>query len=448
MGGIVKNSNNKLDFTAYKEATDSLKKQLKDIFMSEDSSIFVKYISGRVKSEESLKKKMAKDQLEYNKDNVEAHIFDVAGVRIVCLYKDDIYKIIDKITESGFKIKKYKDYLTNPKKSGYSGYHLILEYEVDGKVVNAEVQIRTLGMDLWSSLEHIIRYKKSYSLEKSIINDLDFFTHYENGLIDNSSYIISNMFDNLSNMINVSDDVLTNLSKKSIVDNDNNYNNNINVLDKSNYETALKILDNIMRNDISFIYNGKKIIEHKSGRLKNDKSIYSKLRRKYKGNIDNIDINSEMLNMSDIVGYRLVVPFLCDIDLAFNMLKDYSLRYPNVIWISDDMVEDYVKNPKDNGYSCYHVNGYVNVNYNDPSKMPKWIRVEIQIRTLAMDLWASYQRKLCFHKKETHYKELLYEFSEICREIDNEFSNYGKVVRGTKNNNDKVLKKVNNNFKI
>ena len=419
-----------IDYKLYEKATHKVGDKLTEILNGDDSSIFVKYISGRVKSRDSLMRKMKKMGLEYNRENLEGNIHDVAGLRVVCLYKDDIYKIINKIKDSGIKLIKHKDYVTMPKKSGYSGYHLIVSTDIDGKEVNVEIQIRTLGMDLWSSLDHLMRYKKFTEIGDVSADDLYDYLYLK--------YRSSDLFELLTKTINSYDEKLTNLNKLSKSNDIFVNQNNLFNLDMSDFDKALDVLNDVLTKEIDFTQNGKRLVEHRIGRIKNEKNVFSKLNRKNNGNFRTIDLYSEISRMSDIVGYRLVVPFLSDIDLVYQKLVEYSISHYDVLRI--DIIQDYVKNPKENGYSSYHINAYVNINANDTSKEPKWVRTEIQIRTLAMDLWASYQRKLCYHKENSMYNDVMSDFAKVCRNIDNEFDVYGRLIREEKKDNSKTKK--------
>ncbi len=126
-------------------------------------------ISKRIKTPESIKNKLEKKNYEHNFRNMIDKISDIAGIRITCPLKSDIYNVIDIIDElPEFEIIETKDYLSKPKKSGYSGYHLIIEtpIEVEGKTVpvKVEIQIRTMAMDFWATNEHKMRYKSNKKL--------------------------------------------------------------------------------------------------------------------------------------------------------------------------------------------------------------------------------------------------------------------------------------------
>jgi putative GTP pyrophosphokinase len=124
----------------------------------------VEHIKSRIKSKESALKKLEKKGYEITLDNLKNHIHDMVGVRIVCSFLSDVYDIVNIIEKSeNIKIKEKKDYIANPKQSGYSSYHLIvlvpIYLEQNTEYIEAEIQIRTMAMDFWASLDHKIQYK-------------------------------------------------------------------------------------------------------------------------------------------------------------------------------------------------------------------------------------------------------------------------------------------------
>lgn len=126
----------------------------------------IDHISYRLKSPQSIIQKMRKDKLNFDVNTMEKHITDIAGIRIVCSFEDDIFKIVEIIkNNSDYILFKEKDYVSNPKPSGYRSYHLIFYVSVhllDGtQQVPVELQIRTMAMDFWASLEHEIKYKNN-----------------------------------------------------------------------------------------------------------------------------------------------------------------------------------------------------------------------------------------------------------------------------------------------
>ena len=113
----------------------------------------IEHVTSRIKSSESIVKKLKRHGLEVNMDNMQNCLSDIAGIRIVCSFTSDIYRIADRI----------KNYIANPKPNGYKSYHMVVSVPVylsTGPVnVKVEIQIRTIAMDFWASLEHKIRYK-------------------------------------------------------------------------------------------------------------------------------------------------------------------------------------------------------------------------------------------------------------------------------------------------
>lgn len=124
----------------------------------------IEHITSRVKSPQSIAKKIRHKGLELNTENIVKYINDVAGIRIICSFTSDIYRIANLIAkQNDVKVLKIKDYIMAPKENGYMSYHMIVsvpiflaESVVDTKV---EIQIRTIAMDFWASLEHKIYYK-------------------------------------------------------------------------------------------------------------------------------------------------------------------------------------------------------------------------------------------------------------------------------------------------
>ena len=124
----------------------------------------IEHIKTRIKTPESIVKKLKKNGYEITIENMIKNINDIAGVRLICSFTSDIYKLAEMIgNQSDLKVLAIKDYIKNPKESGYKSYHMIVSVPiflsdsvVDTKV---EIQIRTIAMDFWASLEHKIYYK-------------------------------------------------------------------------------------------------------------------------------------------------------------------------------------------------------------------------------------------------------------------------------------------------
>lgn len=138
---------------------------LNDEFSVEHKRNPIASIQSRVKTPDSIYWKLKKLGYEVTVDNIKEHLNDVAGIRVVCPFIDDIYHVADLLaSQDDIRLVKVKDYIEHPKENGYRSYHMIVEIPVffsEGKTfMRAEVQIRTIGMDFWASLEHQLRYKK------------------------------------------------------------------------------------------------------------------------------------------------------------------------------------------------------------------------------------------------------------------------------------------------
>ena len=175
----------------YERAMDKTKVELEDIQNSLNKTYnynVINNIECRIKSPESIVKKMKRKNYDLNYKALISNINDVAGIRIICPFKTDIPKIKNVIEEkSSIDVLEVKDYVRTPKKSGYSGLHIIGQVPVDigGTEANVkmEIQIRTMAMDFWSTAEHKIKYKAQNKLSKldskkmifyaKIINELD-----------------------------------------------------------------------------------------------------------------------------------------------------------------------------------------------------------------------------------------------------------------------------------
>lgn len=137
----------------------------------------IEYITSRVKSEESMKEKLKRKNLQVNLETALTKIYDAAGIRIICEYIDDVYSVVKMLKKfKDLKILQEKDYIKNPKENGYRSYHIVFEVPLDiaGEIhpVNIEVQIRTIAMDFWASLEHEMKYKKNIKNQEMIVEEL------------------------------------------------------------------------------------------------------------------------------------------------------------------------------------------------------------------------------------------------------------------------------------
>lgn len=137
----------------------------------------IEHIKKRVKSPESIVKKLKRYGYETSIENMVKYVNDIAGVRLICSFSSDIYRLAEMIgNQSDLKVLSIKDYIRNPKQSGYKSYHMLVSVPiflsdsvVDTKV---EIQIRTIAMDFWASLEHQLKYKQEVPNQKEIVGSL------------------------------------------------------------------------------------------------------------------------------------------------------------------------------------------------------------------------------------------------------------------------------------
>ncbi len=130
----------------------------------------IESIKTRLKTPKSIIEKMDRIGVPLSVENIEHKLSDVAGVRVICSFVDDIYRLADMLAlQDDVYILKTKDYIKNPKPSGYRSLHLIVEVPIflsqEKRFMRVEVQLRTIAMDFWASLEHKLRYKKDIPQE-------------------------------------------------------------------------------------------------------------------------------------------------------------------------------------------------------------------------------------------------------------------------------------------
>lgn len=137
----------------------------------------IEHVSSRVKQPDSLIKKVISKGIDLSAESIRANITDIAGVRVTCSFIADTYRVLDALTkQDDVKVIEIKDYIKEPKPSGYKSLHAIIEIPVflsTGPVpVVVEIQIRTIAMDFWASLEHKIFYKYDQEVPDRLISDL------------------------------------------------------------------------------------------------------------------------------------------------------------------------------------------------------------------------------------------------------------------------------------
>lgn len=137
----------------------------------------IEAIKSRIKTPESIVNKMKRKGLDINMNSLMYYIEDVAGIRVICSFIDDIYEVANMLVcQDDVKLLSVKDYIKNPKPNGYRSYHMIVEVPVffanRRQNMKVEVQLRTIAMDFWASLEHKMKYKKNIEGSDEIVAEL------------------------------------------------------------------------------------------------------------------------------------------------------------------------------------------------------------------------------------------------------------------------------------
>ena len=149
----------------YQQAVSELKvkfRSLRQSFLNKGEHSPIEFVVGRVKTVDSIKEMMTRRVIA--PDVIENDMQDIAGIRIMCQFVDDIYRVVDLIHQrQDMQVIEERDYIQNAKPSGYRSYHMVISYSVflpDGpKKIIAEIQIRTLAMNFWATVEHTLNYK-------------------------------------------------------------------------------------------------------------------------------------------------------------------------------------------------------------------------------------------------------------------------------------------------
>ena len=167
----------------------------------------IEHIKTRIKTPESIVKKLKRYGYETSIENMVRYINDIAGVRLICSFTSDIYRLAEMIgNQSDLKVLSIKDYIKNPKPNGYRSYHMIVEIPVffsKGKTpMRVELQIRTNGMDFWATLEHQLRFKKG-------IEDLPGYAEISEELLRSAQAVIEtdNEMQQIKNKIGMFHDI-------------------------------------------------------------------------------------------------------------------------------------------------------------------------------------------------------------------------------------------------
>lgn len=177
----------------------------------------IEAVNGRVKSISSILEKCRKKDIPL--ENITEKIEDIAGIRVMCQFVEDIYKVVEIFKKrKDMKIVQEKDYITNPKPSGYRSYHLIATYDVETmegtKNIFIEIQIRTLAMNFWATIEHSLQYKYRRNIPDRIRERLNASAEAILKLDEEMSSIHDEIMDAQSSFIqhaNIVSDILNNI---------------------------------------------------------------------------------------------------------------------------------------------------------------------------------------------------------------------------------------------
>lgn len=134
-------------------------------------------IKTRLKSFPSINEKLRRKGADNSIDSIEKNINDIAGVRVICSFPDDVYELAEALLkQDDIELIEQKDYIKNPKPNGYRSLHIIVGIPIflahEKRVMKVEIQLRTIAMDFWASLEHQLRYKKDTTFTKEMANEL------------------------------------------------------------------------------------------------------------------------------------------------------------------------------------------------------------------------------------------------------------------------------------
>ncbi len=152
-------------------------KVLNEDFSLEHDRNPISSIKTRIKSFESITEKLKRKSLTFDVDSVEKYINDVAGIRVICTFPEDVYLLADALLkQDDIMLIKRKDYIAEPKENGYRSLHLIVAVPIylahEKRLMKVEIQLRTLAMDFWASLEHQLRYKKDFEFTQEMADEL------------------------------------------------------------------------------------------------------------------------------------------------------------------------------------------------------------------------------------------------------------------------------------
>ena len=134
-------------------------------------------MKSRLKNPISMKEKMERKNIPFTVENAEENLSDIAGIRVICSFYDDVYVLAEALLkQDDITLVEMKDYIKNPKPNGYRSLHLIVSVpiflEKEKRMMKVEIQLRTIAMDFWASLEHQLRYKKDFEFTEEMAQEL------------------------------------------------------------------------------------------------------------------------------------------------------------------------------------------------------------------------------------------------------------------------------------
>ena len=381
----------------------------------------IEHIKTRFKRIDSILGKLKRKKITTETDeSITENVNDIIGARVVCPFLSDIEEIKEKIkNHPDLKFISEKDYIKNPKDSGYRSYHMnVLEKVIidnEEKWVKAEIQVRTILMDMWASLEHKICYKKGIILPEEIKNELKELALLCQILDEELDKKKTEEIKEEKDLNLISEEEYRKLTQKYIYAK-NEVLNKIEELNK-NFKNK-ELLEPNMQNINP--------IEHIESRIKPASSLVNKLYTKMQEGT----ITSAEDAISDIAGVRIVCSFESDLFKIADIIK-------NTQGFEIEEIKDYVNNPKENGYSGYHL--IVKIPYHHEDGFTEKVKVEIQIRTIAMDMWAIVERNLRYKNlTQDERQRQLQELARLRKNIDTKMNEIIKYLNDTQLNQKEI----------
>ena len=392
---------------------------IKNIFSNNGNTLA--YQNSRIKCENSFLNKINKrydtNRITYN------DMHDIVATRLVCLQLSDVYTFVDLLKNSkNFEILNEKDYIKNPKESGYRSYHIIVRYPVEynGKteLVTGEIQLRTIFMDIFSREDHKLSYKGSASeKEKQKLKELSNTLYFYDKAIDNLFKVNKNISSENKESLKK---YITEYEKISYI-----------------YENIYNIYNKKLNKYVSE-YKNKDDVLHITSRIKPVSSIKRKLVKR------NLSCTTDdmLFNIRDIVGFKIV----CIDELTAKDFRDYLVSILSKdTKFSISNISDRFDNPKESGYRGYKMNLTANI---DTMNGVKPVTFEIIIRTMVEDSWALHDDKVFNHEdryESSDYKSLsdcLSGLSNALRNIEEQLLELKTTINGKNTGEVDLVSKV------